>query len=61
MDKLNDYYYFLVDTGVCEDVLKYATGVHGNNKKTYDDLVFYFYGCRDIDDLMNEQEMCDNA
>ena len=42
--------------GVSEDCINFATGIYGENEKTYHNLLYYFTGYNSIDQLEDEDE-----
>ena len=46
---LEDYYDYLINNvGVNEEVINCITSINGYNKKTFDNILYYYTGYRDI-------------
>ena len=47
---LEDYYdYLLNNLGVNEETINCITGINGYNKKTFDNILYYYTGYRDLE------------
>lgn len=53
----NKFENLLIDRfGVNEDCINFATGIYGENEKTYHNLLYYFTGYNSIDQIEDEEE-----
>ena len=52
---LDDMYDTLIEIGVSEETLGFATGTYGYNETTLCDVLYYFTGYRDFDQLEDEE------
>lgn len=57
MEKINKLYDYLLDYGVNKQTLDAITGINGYNEKTLNDVLYYFTGYRDFEQLEELEEL----
>ena len=55
---LEDYYDYLINNvGVNEEVMNCITGIDGYNEKTFDNVLYYYTGYRDIEQYLECEDI----
>lgn len=47
-------YDFLINIGISEETINCVLGINGNNEQSYLDILFYFTGYRNFDQLRDD-------